>query len=411
MRKFARRAICVALCCLPAGEAMALDAQSFIDRFEAALELNFGVDFVFGPAKMKGDAIVVSGMSVGDFCPYQGAEPLRIAGELRLIGVSEGADGAYSARAATLPAFEAMFDGADNIALSLAGIEAYGIYLAPGEMSVTDAAAMAGRVRITGIEAGFEGYPLLSAQALEFNSSHMPEPGDGELTRISDTLTIAGITLDLATLLEQFWMPPDFVAAVEDNGLGTINANFALSQDWALTEGEASTGTLTLGIEDGGRLTLDLGWLGYTAEVWQESSQHLNELYSTTDCANSAILLAAEEQSWQMLRNAIELTHASVRYRDNSLASKLVTLAAEAQGVDTATVTRALGKTLTHELAAFGLGDHGDAITAFLSDPQGFLLSANLAAPMRFSQISDAFNAGVPIDTLLGLTARANPPD
>ena len=412
MRTFGKRAICVAICCLPAGHAAALDAQAFVGRLETALELNFGLDFAFGPMKHKGDVIVVSGLSVGDFCPYEGTQPFQVEGELRFIGISEDADGAYRAQAATLAGFEATFEETgDDIYLSVDGLELSDIYLAAGQMRITQAAAVTRHLRIDGIEAGVGGYPILSAEALEFNSSHTPEPGEGDLTRISDVLTVAGMEFDVATLLDLLWVPPEPVAAIEDMGLGTIKANLTLSQDWALTQDRESSAAITFSIEDGGRLTLDLGWRGYTAEVWQEATAGLHEIYSSTDCSNSALLLAADEEALRLLRDAIELTRASLRYRDESLAGKLITLAADAEAADVGTVRRMLAKSITRQLAALGLGDHAAAVTAFLADPRGFLISTNLEEPVRFSALADAMASGGGFAGLLDVTAVANPQD
>ncbi|RYE53679.1 MAG: hypothetical protein EOP20_13030, partial [Hyphomicrobiales bacterium] len=107
--------------------AMALDAQTFVDRIAAVYKIG-GYDITFGAATLDGTTITVDGAKVA----VAGVEePWTIDTELTFTGVADAEDGGFTAETLTIPDIDTEFAQDPVGHLTLADIAATDIYLPP----------------------------------------------------------------------------------------------------------------------------------------------------------------------------------------------------------------------------------------------------------------------------------------
>lgn len=108
----------------------------------------------------------------------------------------------------------------------------------------------------------------------------------------------------------------------------------------------------------------------------------------------------------------VSLKRARIRFEDASLTGRLLSLAAEVEGTDVASLvadgTADIETTLAGMLEPKIAREVAEAITAYLNDPQSITIALSPAQPVRFAQVMAGLESPAALITLLQLRVTAN---
>lgn len=393
------------------GQAMALDAQAFVDRV-AEVYKTIGYDFAFGAATLDGDTITVDGGTVTIIStPEATVDSMAFDTEITFAGVVENADGSYTAESVTIPDIESVIEGEPAADLSLTDIRVDGFYLPAGNPVPAIGLLQLFESFSTGpLTITSEGKEVVSIDSITSESVFNPSFASTELTDLTSTLSISGISLDLTSLGKE---DPTAAATVEALGLTTISGEITMDMAWAMTDGHMSINEFSFDFADVGALDITAELTGFTPAV-------LDQIYAMQAAMATAGGEPSEEQAQaQMMQGmalmqGVSIVSASVRYDDASLAGKLLDFFAEQSGADRATFVEGLKAMLPAMLAESGIPALNDLVvppvSAFLDDPQSLEIKVAPPSPTSLLVLMAAAANPAGLITALGLAVEANTP-
>jgi hypothetical protein len=380
--------------------AMALDAQTFIDRIEAVYKV-MGYDMSFGPATLSGDTITVDGVTV----TMTGMDPMTLETELTFSGVVENDDGSYFADSLTTPDLDLEFGDEHVGHLTLVDMVAEDLWLPPeGETNAEVLVQLVGRMATGPLTVTRDGAEVIKIAGMEAVSEFAYDANDA-LESIHSDVAITDIWADLSTLGEE---EPEAGAIVEALGLTKISGNITQSVNWSMADGR-------MVFEESKLDFADIGALNFTADITGFTLDMLDKIYAMQ--ASDLDPASEEAQAQQMMAGmeiaqALSIGGASLRYDDAGLAPKLLDLFAAQSGVERAAFVESLKAMLPAMIAESGVPALNDVVvppvSAFLDDPQNLEVAVNPASPTSVLVLAAAAANPAGLIQALGLTVTAN---
>ena len=391
------------------GQANALEAKAFLGRM-AEVYKTVGYDIDFGEATLDGDTITVDGMTVTiASTPEAPMEPFVVDTEITFSGVTEEADGSYYAASVTVPDIDTDFAEEPTGHLTLSDIRVDGLYLPAG-----DPVPALGLVQLyesfsTGaLSVTRNGEEVIAVESMAAVSNFNPEQG-GELTDLTSTFDITGITADLSTVGEE---DPSAGAIIEALGLTSISGDVDMDMSWSMADGHMTIQNMLLDFAEVGAIDIKAEITGFTPAV-------LDQIYAMQATMATGGTPTEEQAQAQMMQSmaimqGVSIVGASVRYDDASLAGKLLDFFAAQSGADRASFVEGLKSMVPAIIAESGIPALNDVVvppvSAFLDDPQS--LEIKVAPPSATSLLVLMAGAANPagLITALGLAVEANTP-
>ena len=391
------------------GQANALEAQAFLGRM-AEVYKTVGYDIAFGEATLDGDTITVDGMTVTiASTPEAPMEPFVVDTEITFSGVTEEADGSYYAASVTVPDIDTDFAEEPTGHVTLSDIRIDGLYLPAG-----DPVPALGLVQLyesfsTGaLSVTRNGEEVIAVESMAAVSNFNPEQG-GELTDLTSTFDITGITADLSTVGEE---DPSAGAIIEALGLTSISGDVDMDMSWSMADGHMTIQNMLLDFAEVGAIDIKAEITGFTPAV-------LDQIYAMQATMATGGTPTEEQAQAQMMQSmaimqGVSIVGASVRYDDASLAGKLLDFFAAQSGADRASFVEGLKSMVPAIIAESGIPALNDVVvppvSAFLDDPQS--LEIKVAPPSATSLLVLMAGAANPagLITALGLAVEANTP-
>lgn len=383
--------------------AMALDAQTFVDRIAAVYKIG-GYDIQFGAATLDGDTITVDGATVG----VTGVEePWTIDTTLTFTGVVEGDDGSFTADALTIPDIDTEFAQDPVGRVSLVDISATDIYLPPEDkVNVTALLESVGSLTTGPLSVTRDGTEVISYESIEAVNEFSYDDANA-LTDIASTFSVNGIWADLSTVSEEDAEAGAVIAAL---GLTEINGNISQSMTWGMTDGH-------LVIDDFLFDFADIGAINFKADISGLTPAVLEKIYAMDAASSGSTPEEAQAQQMMVgmeLLQALTLTGSSLRYDDAGLAPKLLDMFAAQSGADRATFVEGLKAMVPQLVGQVGIPPLTDlvvpAANAFLDDPQSIEVAVRPATPTTLLVLSAAAANPAGLISALGLAVTANQP-
>ena len=392
-------------------QAMALDAQSFVDRLSTVYK-TVGYDFAFGTATLNGDTITVDGVTLG-FSTEPALDPMHFDAEITFSGVAEAADGSYTVQSVTIPDIDSEFGGEDGDPVghvTLSDVRADNLYLPPGD-TVPAIAIMqlVGSISTGALHLTRDGEHVVSIDSMEAVTHFNPSQGNADLVDLKSTLAISGIALDLSSVGEE---DPSAGAVIEALGLSTINGDITQDMSWTMADGRMVVEEFLFDFADVGALNIRADITGFTADV-------LDQLYAMQASMGGSEMTEEQAQAQMMsgmaLMQGVSIASASVRYDDASLAPKLLDFFAASSGADRAQFVEGLKTMLPAMLAETGIPALNDIVvppvSAFLDDPQSLEVKVAPPSPTSLLVLMAAAANPAGLITALGLAVEANTAD
>lgn len=380
--------------------AMALDAQTFIDRIESVYAV-MGYDLSFGEASLSGDTITVDGVTI----TMAGMDPMALDSQLTFSGVVENDDGSYFADSLTTPDLDIEFGDEHVGHLTLVDMIAEDLWLPPeGETSAEVLVQLVGRMATGPLTVTRDGAEVIKIAGMEAVSEFAYDANDA-LESIHSDVAITDIWADLSTLGEE---EPEAGAIVEALGLTKISGNITQSVNWSMADGR-------MVFEESKLDFADIGALNFTADITGFTLDMLDKIYAMQ--ASDLDPMSEEAQAQQMMAGmeiaqALSIAGASLRYDDAGLAPKLLDLFAAQSGVERAAFVESLKAMLPAMIAESGVPALNDVVvppvSAFLDDPQNLEVAVNPASPTSVLVLAAAAANPAGLIEALGLTVTAN---
>jgi hypothetical protein len=390
--------------------AFALDAQAFVDRIQAVWG-PLGYEFTFTDPQVDGDSVTVENATIG----VKGAEgagtPTSFTTSLTFNGVKETGDGGYTADSVDLPDVSSDFEGDNGTKghFSLSGIELTGFYL-PGGDTVTpiQLLQLVGSVSTGPLSVTRNGEEVIGVESMESGSTFTPSQGTADLTNLSSTLSITGITADLSTVKEE---DAQAGAVIEGLGLTSISGDINGEFNWSMADGHMTVDQFLFDFADVGALDMTFDLTGLTPELLGKL-QEANKAMEAAGDPSSEAAQAAQQMMGMDLLQAVSIGGASVRYDDASLAGKLLEFFAQAQGIDKAQFVEALKTMVPQMIASVGIPELVDLVappvSAFLDDPKSIEIDVAPEAPTSLLVLMAAAQNPASLITALGVSVTAN---
>jgi hypothetical protein len=389
--------------------AFALDAKAFVDRIQAVWG-PLGYEFTFGEPTLSGDTITIEDATIG-VKPTEGmTTPTSFTTSLTFTGVKETGDGGYTADTVELPDVEAdMKEEGAKGHLSLSDIKLTGFYL-PGGETVTPiqllqlvGAISTGPLSITRNDA-----KILGIESMESGSTFEPSQGSADLTNLSSTLSINGITADLSSLKEE---DAEAGAVIDGLGLTNIAGNITGSFGWSMADGHMTVDQFLFDFADVGALDMTVDLTGLTPALLAKL-QEANKAVEAAGDPTSEAAQAAQTMMGMELLQGLSIGGASLRYDDASLAPKLLEFFAKAQGLEKAQLVEGLKAMAPQMIAGMGIPELAELVTpalnAFLDDPKSLEVDVAPASPTSLLVVVAAASNPASLITALGVSVTAN---
>jgi len=380
--------------------AMALDAQTFVDRIEAVYAV-MGYDMSFGEASLSGDTITVDGVTIN----MAGMDPMALDAELTFSGVVENDDGSYFADSLTTPDLDLEFGDEHAGQLTLVDMVAEDLWLPPeGDTSAEALVQLIGRMATGPLTVTRDGAEVIKIAGMEAVSEFAYD-ADETLESINSDVAITDIWADLSTLGEE---EPEAGAIVEALGLTRISGNITQSVNWSMADGR-------MVFEESKLDFADIGALNFTADISGFTLDMLDKIYAMQ--ASDLDPMSEEAQAQQMMAGmeiaqALSIGATSLRYDDAGLAPKLLDLFAAQSGVERAEFVDSLKAMLPAMIAESGMSALNDVVvppvSAFLEDPQNLEVAINPPSPTSVLVLAAAAANPAGLIQALGLTVTAN---
>ncbi|HTN60982.1 MAG TPA: hypothetical protein VL147_05445 [Devosia sp.] len=389
--------------------AFALDAQAFVDRIQAVWG-PLGYEFTFSDPVLDGDTITVDDVTIGIKPTTETAEATSFETSLTFYGVKEIGDGGYTADSVELPDIEADMEE-DGVAghISLRDIELSDFYL-PGGDTVTplQLVQLVGTVSTGALSVTRNDAEVIGIESMESASTFEPAQGSPDLTSLSSTLSISGITADLSTVKDD---DAQAGAVIDGLGLTNISGDITGAFNWSMADGHMSVDQFLFDFADVGALDITADLTGLTPDLLTKL-QDANKAVEAAGDPSSDAAQAAQAMMGMQLLQGLSIGGATIRYDDASLAGKLLDYFAKAQGVEKAQLVEGLKAMVPQMVAGMGIPELVDLVSppvsTFLDDPQSLEIKLAPATPTSLLVLMAAASNPASLIKALGLAVTAN---
>ena len=387
--------------------ASALEAQAFLDRFSAVYK-STGHEFTFTGAQLNGDTVTVTGGSVTMVMPDGSSEEMKFDTPVTFSGVTENADGSYTAKSVTIPDIDTDFDAETKGHVSVRDIRLEGLYLPAGDtLSPLDSLQLVQAASIGPIAISADGKQIVSIDSIQSTATFNPSQGSAALVDLTSRFTLAGLKLDLSSVKDE---DPDAGEMLEALGITTITGGINGSLSWTMADGHMVMDQFKFDFADLGALDVNADLTGLTPEVMKQLGDMQTAMASSGTTSEEQA--QAQMMSSMAIMQGVSIVGASVRYDDASLAGKLLELFAQQSGADRATFVTGLKAMLPDTISQMGIPALAELIvapaSAFLDDPQSLELRIAPASPTSLLVLMAGAANPAGLIKVLNLTLAAN---
>jgi hypothetical protein len=374
-----------------AGVAMAQDAAKVADHFKAILS-GQGIDIAWEGISGSGADFALTGVS---FAPAGESEKLKI-GDLSFKGVAE-ADGGYTVETISTSPYTMTKDGAtvDISPFTLTGV----VLPADANDDPIKRLLFYQQADLDSFSVKMGDKPIFGLQKLHID---VTPPEEGKAMEFAGSAEKFNADLSLVE-------DPQAKAVIEALGYQNLSGSFEMEGGWQPSDGRMGLTQYDITIDGAGTLglTFDLG--GYTPAFIKSLQDMQKQMAAAPEGADKSA------QGLAMLGLLQQLTFytASVRYDDDSLASKLLEFFAKQQGLSAADLANQL-----KGLVPFGMAQLNNpeltaevtaAVSKFLDDPKSIEIAAEPAQPVPFALImAGGMSAPQDLPKTLGVSVTAN---
>ena len=387
--------------------ASALEAQAFLDRFSAVYK-STGHEFTFTGAQLTGDTVTVTGGSVTMVMPDGASEEMKFDTPVTFSGVTENADGSYTAKSVTIPDIDTDFDAETKGHVSVRDIRLEGLYLPAGDtLSPLDSLQLVQAASIGPIAISADGKQIVSIDSIQSTATFNPSQGSAALVDLTSRFTLAGLKLDLSSVKDE---DPDAGEMLEALGITTITGGINGSLSWTMADGHMVMDQFKFDFANLGALDVNADLTGLTPEVMKQLGEMQTAMASSGTTSEEQA--QAQMMSSMAIMQGVSIVGASVRYDDASLAGKLLELFAQQSGADRATFVTGLKAMLPDTISQMGIPALAELIvapaSAFLDDPQSLELRIAPASPTSLLVLMAGAANPAGLIKVLNLTLAAN---
>jgi hypothetical protein len=387
--------------------ASALEAQAFLDRFSAVYK-STGHEFTFTGAQLTGDTVTVTGGSVTMVMPDGASEEMKFDTPVTFSGVTENADGSYTAKSVTIPDIDTDFDAETKGHVSVRDIRLDGLYLPAGDtLSPLDSLQLVQAASIGPIAISADGKQIVSIDSIQSTATFNPSQGSAALVDLTSRFTLAGLKLDLSSIKDE---DPDAGEMLEALGITTITGGINGSLSWTMADGHMVMDQFKFDFADLGALDVNADLTGLTPEVMKQLGDMQTAMASSGTTSEEQA--QAQMMSSMAIMQGVSIVGASVRYDDASLAGKLLDMFAQQSGIDRATFVGGLKAMLPETINQMGIPALADLIVApastFLDDPQSLELKVAPSSPTSLLVLMAGAANPAGLLKVLNLTLAAN---
>jgi len=381
--------------------AQTLDGAAFARSLEALYQAS-GYQLRLGAQAVEGDTITVQGFKISLPDVPEFSKGLAINTPLVFEGVSQDAEGVYTARSMAMGSFT--LSPSDSVTVTVDGATLEGLRVPSGEISIEDTVRALGSARIGPISTMMDGKEVLGIQAITTTAQFGPGPG---LTEVTGTAGVEGISIDLSGIKDA-----DLRQATDFLGIQTLTGSFAQDVRWNLETGQLVVDKMLTEIDQLGSLDLRFDLGGYTMgfiEQLQASQEDVSALMAQgkddeAETAQAKVGVLALAQ--------LSVNSADIRYEDNAFVGPLLDLMAERSGTTRAAIIANSRQSLEALMAYPGFESLAErvleAVDVFLADPKSFEIGLKPAQALKFMDFAAAGAApGLLLDGL-GITVAAN---
>lgn len=387
------------------GQANALEAQAFVDRFAALFESQ-SITLEFGEASLDGDTITVSGVKGATADASGDKRSFAIEGDLVFSGVAETADGGFTAASLAIPDVDYDFEAEPVGNVSIVDIRIDSIYLPPeGGVTAISSLQWAQSFSTGELTLSMADDEIAHIESIESSSEFNPEQTSASLVDLTSTFSVNGITTDLSSASEA---DASALAVMEALGLTKTSGSITGSMSWSMADGHFDFDSMLVDFADVGAIDIAFEATGLTPAVLDQISAMQETMGATP---------TAEQQQAQMMQSmaimqGVSIVGASVRYDDASLAGKLLDFFAAQSGADRAGFVEGLKAMLPAVIAESGIPALNDVVvppvSAFLDDPQSLEIKIAPPSPTSILVVMAAAANPAGLITALGLAVEAN---
>ncbi|WDR06721.1 hypothetical protein PSQ90_04495 [Devosia rhodophyticola] len=384
---------------------MALDAQAFVDRV-AAVYGAMGYDIEPGTVEADGATVVVKGVKIA----VSGEAPTDIAADLTFTGVTENADGSYTADALTMPDFEYDITEKTPGHVSLKNIVVNGIYVPAGDgvnfiASLQGfASASAGPLSVTR-----NGLEVITVEKIGTANVFNPAQGSADLVDVASSFELTGFSADLSTVAEE---NAEAGAVIEALGLTQVSGNINESMTWNMADGHMVIDQFLINLDDQGAAMFNADLTGLTPALMD--TIYASAAAAGDDSKTQEQIDQANMMMGMQVMSSVSINSARLRFDDASMAMKLINFFAAQENIEPAQLVAGLKQMVPAMINNVGIPALNDilvpAVNAFLDDPQSLEVALDPPSPVNGMMAMGAAANPAGLIPLLGVSATANQP-
>jgi len=376
--------------------ALALNPQDFADKLSQTILDQAAVEITFNSATAEGDTIILSDWNIPALGKSKAAQILDRT--LTFTGVSETADGGYTAQQASVDDIDFT---KDDVNLVLRNVVFNNISL-PGDPANDVLGSML-------ISQGMSAGPLVvnigGTDVFRIDSIATSSIINADQSAVDGSYKVTGIYGDLSQVNER-----DAKQILTVFGITELNARMDGSFSWNLDDGNLIVNESSITIDNIGKLNVTLNLLGYTLDVVKQLQASNKELAGVDPTSSEY-----QTRSLQMLMGVVtrlSFNGFGLRFDDDSITDKVIAMLGEQNGMsrqDMIDAVSALAPAMMADVAPPELIKQVvDGVTSFIKSPQSIEIVSRPKAPLPFLSIMTAAQDPSAVLDMLNVSVQAN---
>jgi len=387
----------VAAIAFPAGAlALTLDPEDFADKFSQLLQSEAAIEITFNSATVDGDTIILGDWDIPALGSSRGADILDRT--FTFTGVTETDDGGYRAEQAYIDDIDFTDDGVNLVVRNIV----FKNVVVSGDpandplswMQIYQAASMGP------ISVNIEGTDVFRIDNIGVTSTF-----NDDLSAIAGSYEVSGIYSDLSQIDD-----PEAKAQLASFDISEINARMGGAFSWDLSNGRVIVEESSISIDNIGKLDITFDISGYDLEVVQQLQNASKEM--ATAESDSSEYEARGLQILMGLVTKLSLNELGVRFDDDSITGKALTMMSEQAGIPDKQMIGALAAMAPAKLAGMAppelIEQAVAAMSDFLKTPQSIEIRVQPETPLAFLSLMGAAKDPAALIDLLNVSVVAN---
>lgn len=371
--------------------AQAVEPQDVANRFKE-LVAGQGATLSWSSVEETGGAIVMRGATVKGNADI----PPANLGDITFEGVEEADNGDYVVETLSMPTYSTVSEGAT---VTLDGLSISGAVLpSPTSTDIVSQSGFFDSLDVDTVKVEKDGKQLFTMSGLNYSLERADDGRSYEFTGTADAFSA-----DLSGTGD-----PQTLAMLTALSLTQPKGTFEMAGSWTLDDGNMSLEQMDFTVDNAGTVGFTIDISGYTEDFLKAAREMQKNLANATEEQKASASMAA-----MGLMQQLSFGGASIRYDDNTLASRALDLAGGMQQMKRADLAKmaeamipaAIGQYVKPEFAKQVAGE----VAKFIQDPKSIEISAEPAQPVPFMSVGmSAMSAPQNIPDDLGITVTAN---